>query len=269
MKLAEWQKIVLSRLREADFQSSKIDNLTLLAYFFYDDERIETQFFGIECSILSAYRACGKLPTVLVVNKQTQQIRDFAQKYGVDIQVDPSLTGGLAAMNLDCNGKLYSRFETEYVLVVESDGMMLNPGIEKFLGKWDYVGAPWKITTPPWFLRPFKDYLVGNSGFCLRSKEICEEAARLYNKYFRLLPYNWFLIEDVFYCKTLRWFFPSFCKRFKFPNEYEAGGFSLEKAPEYLPKDGSKPIGFHGQDGFDNYVRKFGLLAYSGAIGAL
>ena len=258
MTLGEWRQSAIGGLKAIDaFPESPIRNVTLLAYFFYNDERIHTQFHTIEFSILSAYRACGRLPTVLVVNRKTDEMSIFAATHGIEIQEEASLSGGLASMNLDCDGKLHSRFNTDYVLVVESDGIMVNSGLEKFVGKYDYIGAPWKKNPVPWYFRPFKDYLVGNSGFCLRSKAICEEAARLYRMFFRFIPYNWFLIEDIFYCKTLRWFFPSFRRRFKFPDVNEAGRFSIEMASEHLSS--RPPVGFHGEDGFRNYVKRFGI----------
>jgi hypothetical protein len=258
MKLREWQKLVLPSLRQIkEFSEPKAGDVTIVAYFYYDDARIDTEFFAIECSILCAYLSCGKLPTILVVNRRTAQIDEFAEKYGITIQLEKRLTGGLKAMNIDCDSRLYERFDTRYVLNVESDGIIVNPGIERFVGKWDYIGAPWRFSRASWYLRPFPDYFVGNSGLCLRSRDICEAAAKLYARYFFLMPYNWCLIEDMFYCKVLRWLSPSFRKKFVFASIEVAAQFSIEWASEYL--ESVPPLGFHGVAGFQNYVSRYGV----------
>ncbi len=69
---------------------------------------------------------------------------------------------------------------TEYVLVVQDDGFILNPG------KWDnafygcdYVGAPWppmlKLDPPGHILR--LSNRVGNGGFSFRSRRLLEECS--------------------------------------------------------------------------------------------
>lgn len=259
MTLIDWQRENLPWLQRMEFAPTSLERVTLLSYFFYDDERIETEFWRTEFAFLCSYHVFGVMPSVLVVNQTTKAITDFSRRFDIELQVDPSLTGGLSAMNLDCDAKLYSRFKADYVLTIESDGMPVNAGLEQFL-EYDYVGAPWQKVRQPWYLRPFHDYLVGNSGFCLRSKKICKMAADFYaHSLFRILPYNFLTVEDVFYCKTMRWFGGRKMKSLRFPDPATAARFSLEYPCDYFPASAMPPIGFHGAAGFENYVNLYGI----------
>ena len=222
------------------------------------DDRIETKFYAVECAFFCAWKSWGMLTSVLVVNRETETIRKFCEKFCIRLQVDASLTGGVPTMNIDCIKNLYKRFDSEYVVIIQSDGMPVNSGLEHFLGKYDYVGAPWPghCHWKDWF--PYPRYGVGNGGFCLRSRRICEQAARSYNAFWRHLPYNWLVGDDVFYCKTMPFFSGVWRSQFCFPSRSEALRFSLE----YLPPDmkiEEPPIGFHSADGFRQYVSMFGI----------
>ena len=256
--LKEWQGAVLPCLRNRSFDRSKIANLTLLAYFFWDDERIETEFFAIECAFLCAWKSWGWLPSVLVVNKVTETIKKFAVRYDVKLQLEASLTGGIPAMSIDCIKKLHMRFETEYVVIIQTDGMPVNSGIEHFLEKYDYVGAPWPghCHKKDWF--PYPKYGVGNGGFCLRSKRICEQAAKAYNAFWQYLPYNWLVGDDVFYCKTMPFFSRYWKRNFCFPNRNQAIEFAIEHVVPGVELH-EPPIGFHSEIGFREYVKRFGI----------
>lgn len=258
ISMDSWQRAVLPILRIQDFKRSSIDCVTLLAYFFWDDERIETKFYTVECAFLCAYKSWGILPSVLVVNRETQTIKMFCSKYGVELQIDPSLTGGVPTMNIDCIKSLYRRFSTEYVVVIQSDGLPVNPGLEKFIGKYDYIGAPWPghCHWKDWF--PYPKYGVGNGGFCLRSKRICEQASRSYNAFWRYLPYNWLVGDDVFYCKTMPFLSRYWRREFRFPTVTEAIQFSIEAIPPNILID-QPPLGFHSAYGFRQYVERFGV----------
>ena len=258
ISMDDWQRSVLPSLREFRFQISPIHDITLLAYFFWDDERIETKFYTIECAFLCAYKSWGLLPSVLVVNRETHALKNFCSAYGIRLQVDPSLTGGIRAMCIDCISNLYRRFETDNVVIIQVDGMPVNAGLEKFVGKYDYVGAPWPghCHWKDWF--PYPKYGVGNGGFCLRSKRICEQAAHVYNAFWRHLPYNWLLGDDVFYCKTMPFFSRYWRRTFRFPTVAEAIGFSIEAVPPGIEVK-FPPLGFHSAYGFQQYVKRFGI----------
>lgn len=196
------------------------------------------------------------MPSVLVVNKETDTIRAFCRKYGVTLQVDKTLTGGVPMMNIDCIRNLHLRFQTDYVLIIQSDGMPINPGLESFLGMYDYVGAPWPghCHRKDWF--PYPKYGVGNGGFCLRSKRICAQAAAAYNAFWRHLPYNWLVGDDVFYCKTMPFLSRYWKRTFRFPGREQALAFAIEHALPDLTMQ-KPPVGFHSEIGFREYVKKF------------
>jgi hypothetical protein len=101
-----------------------------------------------------------------------------------------------------CAEELTKYVDTDYVLIVQYDGFILNP--ESWTGeflKYDYIGAPWLITD--WFVEKFKltekdlgTMIVGNGGFSLRSKKFLEASAKLMqeNKIAEIHP------EDVSLC---------------------------------------------------------------------
>ena len=258
LSLNSWQKAILPALRKEAFDKSSINNVTLLAYFFWDDDRIDTKFYTVECAFLCAFKSWGLMPSVLVVNRKTRTISEFVTRYGIQLQVDSTLTGGVPTMNIDCIKNLHRRFDTEYVVIIQSDGMPVNSGLENFLGRFDYIGAPWPghCHWKDWF--PYPKYGVGNGGFCLRSKRICEQAAHAYNACWRYLPYNWLVGDDVFYCKTMPFLSRYWRREFKFPTVSEAIKFSVEAIPPGIAIE-EPPLGFHSEYGFQQYVKRFGV----------
>lgn len=257
--LDEWQRAIIGPLRNFTFEKSSLTNITLLAYFFWDDERIETLFYKIECAFLCAFKSWGLTNAVVVVNRETRKIRSFCDLYGIELQVERSLSGGgLRRMSIDCIVNLYRRFRTEYVVIIQTDGMPVTSGIEDFMGKYDYIGAPWPghCHYKDWF--PYPKYGVGNGGFCMRSRRICEQASKSYNAFWRHMPYTWLVGDDVFYCKTMPFLSNYWRKEFKFPTVNEAIKFSIEAIPPKA-KIMQPPLGFHSAYGFQQYVRQFGM----------
>ena len=258
-RLPEWQNKILPYLREHSYACSEIADLTVLSYFFWNDDRINSEFWRIECAFLCAFRTLGLLPSVLVVNRTTTEMMAFCRRYDIDVQVEGSLTNGLPSMSLDCIRRLHRRFATDNVLVVQNDGFPVGAGIEAFLGRYDYVGAPWPGHTRHLDFFPYPKYGVGNGGFSLRSKRICRMASDIFLRRFKHLPMNWFFTEDVFYCKTMRFLSKELRESFAFPSREEALGFSMEcEIPSVdLPK--APPVGFHSQGGFSEYCAHYGI----------
>lgn len=251
--LISWLRETHSAMSAATFAPSPIEKLTVLAYFFWDDDRIHSEFWKIETAFLQTFKTQGLLPGVLVVNQKTDEMESFCHRYGIVIQLEPKLCGGgIKAMCLDCIARLHTRFATENVLIIQNDGMPMNPGLERFIGKYDYVGAPWPGHTTYYDLFPYPRFGVGNGGFSLRSKHICQTVSRLYSHYASHIPYNWLLVEDVFYCKTLRLLAPSAYRDLKFPSIAEAAEFSIECDIPSLANP-PIPLGFHAEKGFKSY----------------
>lgn len=67
--------------------------------------------------------------------------------------------------------------DTDYCLIIHDDGFIVNPHLwtDDFL-KYDYIGAPWYlgINRGLTWLQD-RHNLVGNGGFCIRSKKLMNE----------------------------------------------------------------------------------------------
>jgi hypothetical protein len=117
----------------------------------------------------------------------------------------------------------YSRLLAPFVLVIQHDGLVINPAAwnAEFL-KYDYIGAPWI------------DGSIGNGGFSLRSRRLMEILPEL------LQPGNGRCVhpEDFALCKVHRRLLEDSSIKFA-PNEI-ARQFSVENAPY----EGS--FGYHG-----------------------
>lgn len=75
-----------------------------------------------------------------------------------------------------CIKKLNILVESEFCLVFQSDGFIINPDIwrDSFYD-YDYIGAPW----PLYLGWPKEGSQVGNGGFSLRSKKFLEVASQM------------------------------------------------------------------------------------------
>jgi len=73
------------------------------------------------------------------------------------------------AYNIFVMKELYKYVDTEYLLIFQTDGFVLNPFAwsDEFL-EYDYIGAPW------WYN---DDCNVGNGGFSLRTRRLMEAVA--------------------------------------------------------------------------------------------
>jgi len=134
-----------------------------------------------------------------------------------------------------CIEDLYKYIDTDFVLLVQYDGFILNPDkwSDEFLG-YDYIGAPWLVGN--WSVRDFdfpKEMLgklmVGNGGFSIRSRKLLETSAKLARegKILRFHP------EDTSICvwhKTdmenegIRFAPPELARKFSLEGEYFAYG---------------------------------------------
>lgn len=119
---------------------------------------------------------------------------------------------------------LWRYFETDFVLIVQADGFILEPRAwnPAFLG-YDYIGAPW----------PQYNNAVGNGGFSIRSKKLLRYLAG------ESLLLEFYHPEDMYIC---RW------RRAHFGQQ----GFTF--APYELAKDFSVEYGrWAGQFGFHSF----------------
>lgn len=117
--------------------------------------------------------------------------------------------------------------ETDYVLITQHDGFILNPSAwnEDFFN-YDYLGAPWNL----------RNWVVGNGGFSLRSKKLLIITSHIYNMFD--IEKNKYP-EDFIICG----YFRDFLERhhnIKFPSVEFADTFSVEDRGKWTGQ-----FGFH------------------------
>lgn len=141
-----------------------------------------------------------------------------------------------------CICDLHTYVDTEHVLLVQHDGFVLNSSSweDNFLD-YDYIGAPWLVAD--WSVRDFNfpanllgTRIVGNGGFCLRSKKFLETSARLAGRgaFSKLHP------EDVAMCVWYRDEIANEGIQFAPPDV--AARFSIEGDDDVY----NRQFGFHG-----------------------
>lgn len=104
-----------------------------------------------------------------ILPKEANQIllpEYFNKKIQLPI-VGPINTTDINPYNLFVMKDIYRFIGTNHILFFQNDGYIRNPDAwdDSFLD-YDYIGAPW-----PW--EPYKLNPVGNGGFSLRSKKLC------------------------------------------------------------------------------------------------
>ena len=138
---------------------------------------------------------------------------------------------------------LYRYVDTDYCLVVQADGFVLNASRwnQDFLA-YDYIGAPWPST-----LKMSRGDLnvsknpVGNGGFSLRSKRLLKETAKI--EFDNLIfPSK---SEDLLICHFL--YEKMVEAGIKFPAPELAAKFSIESVNASYGQNPGTAFGFHGK----------------------
>lgn len=154
--------------------------------------------------------------------------------------------------------QLHKDITTDYVLMIQFDGFILNASQwNNLFLHYDYIGAPWPSHN-------HGKYNVGNGGFSLRSRKLCEEISK-YN-------YDYFdddTPEDLFICQKKREDLEK--KGMYIPHESIASHFSAESYLYRYPTFGFHnirymPLVYRDRLDFlldnlsDRVVRTFGTL---------
>jgi len=205
----------------------KLENVTLLGVDCVNVERLQKAM-----DITQEYIDFGKVKLL----SSTLETKD---KRFVEIEHIASIE----EFSEFCIKDLYKYVDTEYVLLVQYDGFVLNPQSwsDEFLN-YDYIGAPWYIKEEFWFEmfdipRELEGkHVVGNGGFCLRSKKFLETSAKLARegKFKKYHP------EDLVMCVYDRHLLDE--KGIKFAPYEVAKKFSIEGHDETY----TNQFGFHG-----------------------
>jgi len=138
--------------------------------------------------------------------------------------------------------ELHKHIDTEYCLIVQDDGYVINPD------KWsddflcDYIGAPWSLPQDDFSSRdPFGNIIrVGNGGFSLRSKKLLSLPTELNMEW---KPYFGYYNEDGFFSVHNRHIFEQ--NGCRYGTLEIASRFSFEQE---MPENKEIiPFGFHGK----------------------
>ena len=231
----------LDALRHAVPPPCRHAGVTLLIYAFPSSPS-PAAWEPFEFALRQSRAVLGHLPAVVVVPQGAALPAPWASLPDLEVQEEPTLRpGDIASMSDDCLLRLYRRFSTRHVLIVQADGWPMHDALEDFL-RFDYVGAP--SVSPGWRSR-VADALgltVLNGGFSLRSRRLCHTMARLA----RLLPRRPDTPEDRLYSR-LRWLRPWL----RFPSAAVARRFSEDALDGRLPPaPESSPMGFHRDSTF-------------------
>lgn len=251
--LQEWQRTQIQRGAGVCLARKGPETVTVLAYHFFDETRFDAHFDYLDCAIRETWRHCGMLKTVLVVNMVTPRLEAFAGQFGGWVKVDVTdrlVPGSIFSMNADCNCNLHKRFDSEYVLVVQTDGFPIRPGLEAFLGKWDFVGAPYvRDTLRNRLVCGLFNCWVSNGGFSLRTKAICELASFYWNKKYFKMPECRAVSEDIFYTETLPLRERGYRRQVRIADHRQALPFAYDAVFPYAAD--TAPFGFHTAKAFE------------------
>lgn len=132
--------------------------------------------------------------------------------------------------NMFCLYDLYKYVDTEFCLLVQYDGFVINPSAwdDKFYN-YDYIGAPW-------YMKSLNHGRVGNGGFSLRSKKLI-----LHSKDISINDLDWrdednLIVRKILDNPKLKMRVPSLQTAYKFSVEH--------KMPEF-PWTRDFSFGFH------------------------
>lgn len=121
-------------------------------------------------------------------NKNYEKLKEL-EKYNKNIIIDPNIPESRTIFeynNMMIDPNFWKSFESEKVLIFQTDSAVLQNNILKFI-HYDYVGAAW-----PYNPTGVDDIHVGNGGFSLRNPKICSDICRVNKMDFP---------EDVFFAK--------------------------------------------------------------------
>ncbi|MBM4162918.1 MAG: hypothetical protein FJ222_00495 [Lentisphaerae bacterium] len=249
-----WQVRNLPALKSLSFTSPCSPDVTMLTHWLWGDDRFDSLLDSLLAAILMAWSNCGRLPVVLVVNRVTPRLEKLATEWGIRLMIEPTMRGGggnVRDLNRDAILNLHNRFDTDFVLTFQNHAFPLRPTLLDFVGKYDYIGAPWAFGKDDWITRWMLRHRhdVGNGAFTLRSRKLCETTAFYFRKY-RYFPHCYLFNDDYFICKTLPSWESAYRETIHIASPEAAAAFSLEDNMEIHSRLNATPFGFHGCSAF-------------------
>ena len=258
--LSEWQMKRLCTIHNGrtDYGKGR-DDVTILTYFWgASPENVEAQFSRVESAFRETWLQCGMMKSVIVTDRITPEVHRFSEAYPiVEIQVEPSLVpGNLDSMSFDCDSCLERRFKTRYLMIIQDDGFPLQPGLNEFLGKWDFIGPPY--VRDKWFPRLIARLLnlwTSNGGFSIRTHRMCEMAAYYWRKkYCKFKGDVHWLGEDAYYTETLLKHEWKYNRTMKMADNRSALKFAYDIIVPQPIKE--LPFGFHRAETFVEFLKR-------------
>lgn len=249
--LSEWKRVRISEDRTVGVPQEKgREDVTVVAYVFGSSEQMPTYVESMELALRETYRWCGLLKTTLVVNQMTEGLERLKSEFGggFRVDVDASLEpGDIVGFSRNMIKTLPERFDTPYILNIHPDGFPLRHGLDEFVGRWDYIGAPWNIDDDDLITRILlsRNDGAGNGGFALRTRKICEIGAAAYRRFWKIIPDCYLLYEDIFFTRFLTRWHLGYSRRISLAPRVEAIRFSLCEELDPNEKLGQMPFGFH------------------------
>lgn len=171
--------------------------------------------------------------------------------------------------NKFCVTELYKHIETDYLIIIQDDGFILNDTKwNDIFYDYDYIGAPWNKNhlwgnTQRWpfihqkLIESKNAFNVGNGGFSFRSKKLLEACSYLYRDEYFEIP------EDALICIGFRQQLENI--GIKFAPYNIAKLFSCETIfgeNETLSSDNT--FGFHCKDTHKDKIRLLDQINISG-----
>lgn len=257
----EWQMRNLPALKRLSFKPPCSNKVTMISAWLWSDERFDMLLDSLLAAILMAWRFCGRLPVVLLVNRVTPSLQVMSDEWGIRLQVEPHLRGGggnVRTLNRDSHVNLSKRFETEYVLSFQNHAFPVREGLDDFIGGYDFIGAPWAFGKDDWITRLLLRHRgdVGNSAFSIKSRQLCEMTAWYYERKYKYLPHCYLVIDDYFIAKTLPSFERKYRETIRIAPADVAANFALEDNEALHAAVHANPLGFHGPRAFAQLLRE-------------
>lgn len=257
----EWQEKNLPILRTLKFGPPCSRDVTLITNWLWSDERFNTYLDQLLAAVLMTWHTCGRLPVVLMVNRVTPTLQRMSDEWGIGLSVLPHLRGGggnVRDINRDSILNLADRFETEYALSFQHHAFPLRAGLPAFLGRYDYIGAPWVFGKDDRITRLLLRHRgdVGNGAFTLRTRRLCETISWYYRRKYKLLPHCFLVIDDYFIAKTLPSFERKYRETIRIAPAEVAANFALEDNETLHSAVHANPFGFHGPRAFAQLLRE-------------
>ena len=257
--LSTWQRERLETIHagKRDYGIGRPD-VTVLAYYWGAATSCpDTQFFRIESAFRETWLHCGMLKSVIVTDRPNLEIETFAAKFpSVEIQIEPTLVpGDIFTMSQDCNGRFEKRFTTEYLMVIQDDGFPLRPGLDQFLGNWDFIGPPYvRDLFLPNLVARILNLWTSNGGFSVRTHRMCELAAKYWRQKWHTCKDPFIVGEDAYYTETLLKHEWKYNRTMRMADNRSALKFGYDIIVPQPIKE--LPFGFHRAETFVDFLKR-------------